>query len=156
MASETLRRLRASERLRAHVGGLVREHLRLGFMVTDQPLHRRAIYRYLDACDGVAVDVTLLSVVDRLATGGDDAEPATRRHLAAAQTLLEEALRWHAFGRTAALVRGDRLARELGIEPGPGLGALLADLAERQFAGEATTPEAALALARELIREEGE
>jgi len=54
-------------------------------------------------------------------------------------------------GRPAPLVRGDRLARELGIEPGPDLGALLARLAEAQFAGEASTPEAAVALARQLI-----
>jgi poly(A) polymerase len=151
IARETLGRLRVSERLGAHVAALVREHLRLGFMVTDEPLHRRAVYRYLDACDGVAVDVTLLSVVDRLATRGDHAERASRRHLAAAQTMLGAALRWHALGRPAPLIRGDRLARELGIEPGPGLGALLARLAEAQFAGEASTPEAALAMARELI-----
>jgi poly(A) polymerase len=156
IARETLGRLRASDRLGAHVAALVREHLRLGFMVSDQPLARRAIYGYLDACDGVAVDVTLLSMVDRLATRGDHAELATRRHLAAARTMLGEALRWHALGRPAPLVRGDQLARELGIEPGPGLGALLASLAEAQFAGEATTPEAALALARELIGKEAE
>ena len=151
IAREILGRLRASERLGAHVGALVREHLRAGFLVADQPLSRRAIYRYLDACDGVEVDVTLLSVVDRLATRGDQAVPATRRHLSAAAVLLDEALRWHSAGRPPPLLRGDRLARELGIEPGPALGALLARLAEAQFAGEAKTPEAALTLARELI-----
>jgi putative nucleotidyltransferase with HDIG domain len=151
LAREILGRLRSSERLGAHVGALVREHLRLGFLTADQPLARRAIYRYLDACDGIEVDVTLLSVVDRLATRGDQAEPATRRHMTAADAMLGEALRWHSAGRPAPLLRGDRLARELGIEPGPALGALLANLAEAQFAGEASTPEAALSLARELI-----
>jgi putative nucleotidyltransferase with HDIG domain len=150
MAREILGRLRASERLRAHVGGLVREHLRLGFLVADQPLGRRAVYRYLDACDGVAVDVTLLSVVDRLATRGERSGPAIASHMAVARSLLGEALRWHRDGRPAPLVRGDRLARELGIEPGPRLGELLASLAEAQFAGEASTPEAAVALARHI------
>ncbi|MEA2372674.1 MAG: poly(A) polymerase [Solirubrobacteraceae bacterium] len=151
MARGILGRLRTSERLAAHVGALVAEHLRLGFMVKDHPLSRRAVYRYLDACDGVAVDVTLLSIVDRLATRGEGAEPAIERHLTVARGILGEALRWHADGRPAPVIRGDRLARELGIEPGPDLGGLLARLAEAQFAGEASTPEAALALARLLI-----
>jgi hypothetical protein len=151
MARGILGRLRTSERLAAHVGALVAEHLRLGFMVKDHPLTRRAVYRYLDACDGVAVDVTLLSIVDRLATRGEGAEPAIERHLTVARGILGEALRWHADGRPAPVIRGDRLARELGIEPGPDLGGLLARLAEAQFAGEASTPEAALALARLLI-----
>jgi len=156
MAREILGRLRASERLGAHVGGLVREHLRLGFLVREEPLPRRTIYRYLDACDAVAADVTLLSVVDRLATRGEQAEPAIERHLAVARTLLAEALRWHSAGRPAPLVRGDRLAGELGIEPGPRLGGLLASLAEAQFAGDASTPEAAIGLARQLICNEPE
>jgi len=151
MAREILGRLRASERLGAHVGRLVAEHLRLGFMVKDHPLGRRAVYRYLDGCDRVAVDVTLLSMVDRLATRGDAADPAIGRHLTVARGILGDALRWHSDGRPAPLVRGDRLARELGIEPGPGLGALLASLAEAQFAGEASTPEAAVSLARLMI-----
>jgi poly(A) polymerase len=150
LAREILGRLRASERLGAHVGALVREHLRLGFLVHHQPLGRRAVYRYLDACDGVEVDVTLLSIVDRLATRGEQAEPAIERHMIAARAMLTEALRWHADGRPAPLVRGDHLARELGIQPGPGLGELLASLAEAQFAGEATTPETAIALARQI------
>ncbi len=151
MAREILGRLRASERLANHVGGLVAEHLRLGFLVKDHPLARRAVYRYLDACDGVAVDVTLLSIVDRLATRGEGAGPAIERHMRVARGILGEALRWHSEGRPAPVIRGDHLARELGIEPGPDLGALLASLAEAQFAGEASTPEAAVALARLLI-----
>jgi putative nucleotidyltransferase with HDIG domain len=151
VARAILGRLRASERLAAHVAALVREHLRLGFLVADLPLSRRAVYRYLDACDGVACDVTLLSIVDRLATRGAESEPGIRRHMILARAMLGDALRWHGDGRPAPPVRGDRLARELGIEPGPGLGALLASLAEAQFAGEASTPEAALALARLLI-----
>ncbi len=151
LAREILGRLRASERLAGHVGALVAEHLRLGFMVKDHPLTRRAVYRYLDACDGVAVDVTLLSMVDRRATRGEGSGPAIERHMTVARGILGEALRWHSDGRPPPLVRGDRLARELGIEPGPDLGALLARLAEAQFAGEASTPEAALALARQLI-----
>jgi putative nucleotidyltransferase with HDIG domain len=74
LARAVLGRLRASERLRAHVAALVRNHLRLGFLVHEpQPLERRTVYSYLRACEPVEVDVTLLSVADRLATRGDSA-----------------------------------------------------------------------------------
>ena len=84
MAAGVLARLRASERLREHVAALTRHHLRLGFLVHEMPLGRRAIYRYLRACEPVQVDVTLLSVADRLATrgrgvrGGDRSPPRAR------------------------------------------------------------------------------
>ena len=47
-------------------------------------------------------------------------------------------------------VRGDELAEELGIEPGPELGRLLDQLAEAAYAGEATDAQQAVDLARAL------
>ena len=47
-------------------------------------------------------------------------------------------------------MRGDELARELGIDSGPEIGALIARLREARFTGEAETREEALALARRL------
>ncbi|MGH2894519.1 MAG: HDIG domain-containing metalloprotein, partial [Solirubrobacteraceae bacterium] len=60
LATQILARLRASERLRDHVAALTRHHLRLGFLVHEMPLSRRAVYDYLQATAPVAVDVTLL------------------------------------------------------------------------------------------------
>jgi putative nucleotidyltransferase with HDIG domain len=151
LSREILARLRASERLRAHVAALARHHLRLGFLVAHRPLSRRAVYGYLDACDAVAVDVTLLSVADRLATRGDAAEESVAKHLELARELLPETLRWRREGRPAPLVRGDALARELALTPGPVLGELLAQLAEAQFAGEVTSPDEAIAWARRRL-----
>ena len=105
-----LGRLRASERLRAHVAALTRHHLRLGFLVRDVPLDRRAEYRYLEACEPVAADVTLLSVADRLATRGRKADVAIERHLELARQLLAAALDRRDAGNVAPLVRGDELA----------------------------------------------
>jgi putative nucleotidyltransferase with HDIG domain len=150
MTREILTRLRASERLRAHVAALARHHLRLGFLVHHQPLPRQAVFGYLRACEPVEVDVTLLSVADRLATRGDRAEEAIVRHLDLARELLGEALRWRAQGPPKPLVRGDELARELGIQ-GPRLGGLLEELLEAQYAGEVSTREEALALARARV-----
>ena len=47
ISRDVLTRLRASERLRAHVAALAEHHLRLGFLVHRRPLDRRTIYRYL-------------------------------------------------------------------------------------------------------------
>jgi poly(A) polymerase len=147
LARETLGRLRTSERLRAHVAALARHHLRLGFLVHEpQPLARRTVYSYLHATQPVEVDVTLLSVADRLATRGDRAQQAIAAHLDVARAMLIDALRWRADGAEQPLLRGDELAAQLGIAPGPRIGALLGELAAAQYAGEVTTREQALAM----------
>ena len=146
-----LGRLRASERLRAHVAALTRHHLRLGFLVHERPLSPRVVHRYLRTCDPVEVDVTVLSVADRLATRGRGSDAAIAAHLEVARELLGAALRWRAGDRPPPLVRGDELAAELGIRPGPDVGRLLAALEEDQYAGEVSTREEAVARARELL-----
>jgi poly(A) polymerase len=150
VAGEVLGRLRVSRRLRAHVAALVRHHLRLGFLVHDpQPLARRRVFAYLRACEPVEVDVTLLSVADRLATHGDRAQESIDAHLRLARTMLTDAIGWHANGPPRPLVRGDELARTLGIPEGPRLGELLEELLEARYAGEISTRDDALAYARE-------
>jgi poly(A) polymerase len=116
-----------------------------------KPLSRRTVFGYLSACTPVEVDVTLLSAADRLATRGDRAEQAIAAHLAVASEMLGDALRWRADGSPRPLVRGDELARELGIETGPRVGDLLAQLSEAQYTGEVATREQAIAHARALI-----
>ena len=149
VARAVLARMRASERLRAHVAALVRHHLRLGFLVHEpQPLSRRTLYSYLRACAPVQADVTLLSVADRLATRGERANEAIDAHLRLAWSLLGEALRWHEHGPPPPLLRGDELARELEMTPGPALGELVEALAQAQFTGEVRTPDDARAFAR--------
>ncbi len=152
MARKVLERLRSSERLRRHVAGLVRCHLRLGFLVHEpQPLAPRTVYSYLRACEPVEVDVTLLSLADRLATRGERSQDAIAAHLDLARRMLGDALRWRADGPPPALLRGDELAAELGIGAGPRIGTLLEALSEARYAGELATREEALARARELL-----
>jgi poly(A) polymerase len=153
VAREVLERMRASERLCAHVAALVRHHLRLGFLVHEpQPLSRRTVYAYLRACAPVQADVTLLSVADRLATRGERAQDAIDAHLRLAWPLLGDALRWHEHGPPPPLLRGDELARELEMTPGPALGELVEALAQARFAGEVRTRDDALAFARRWQR----
>lgn len=149
---EILRRLRASERLCEYVAGLTRDHLRLGFLVHEVPLDRRAVYRYLKASAPVQVEVTVLSVADRLATRGTGAAVAVAKHLELARELMDEALAWRAEPPRSP-IRGDELARKLGIAPGPELGSLLQALEEASFAGEISSPQDAIRLAR--LRRDG-
>jgi putative nucleotidyltransferase with HDIG domain len=155
LARDVLTRLRASERLKAHVAALVRHHLRLGFLVHERPLSRRALYGYLTTCAPVEVDVTLLSVADRLATRGRKASESIAEHLDLAREVLPAALEWRAQGRRVPLVRGNDLARALGLDDGPRLGRLLAAIDEARFAGEVETPQDAIAFAARLLEEDG-
>ncbi len=150
LARDVLGRLRASVRLREHVAALVLHHLRLGFLVHEpQPLARDTVFAYLRACDPVEVDVTLLSACDRLATRGSKAQEAIETHMALARAMLGDALRWRRDGPPRPLLRGDELAREIGIPLGPRVGELLADLAQAQYTGEVSTREQAIAFVRE-------
>jgi poly(A) polymerase len=149
IADALLGRLRASGRLRAHVAALVRHHLRLGFLVHEpQPLARRTVFEYMRTCEPVEVDVTLLSVADRLATRGERSQEAIEAHLRLAREMLADALAWRAAGPPRPLVRGDELAAALNIAAGPRLGELLEELAAAQYASEIATREQALAYAR--------
>jgi poly(A) polymerase len=153
LARSVLGRMRTSERLRAHVAALARHHLRLGFLVhAPQPLARRTVFDYLRATSPVEVDVTLLSIADRLATRGERASESIDAHMRLARRMLADALSWRANGPPVPLWRGDALAAELRIPAGPRIGALLAELSAAQYAGEIATAEQALSHARRLLR----
>jgi poly(A) polymerase len=152
MAVAAFARLRTSERLGEHVAALTRNHLRLGFMIHEMPPPRRAIYRYFRACAPVQIDVTVLSVADRLATRGAGSTEAIAKHLELARQLLDEGLTWIADPPQSP-VRGDELASALGVTPGPELGRILSELEEASFAGEIGSREQAFERARELLGE---
>ena len=146
-------RLRASGRLSQHLQALTRHHLRLGFLVHEMPLPPRRIHDYLRATQPVAADVTLLTVADRLSARGSGpfaTEEAIEAHLTLARQMLAAALDWHRDGPPEPLLRGDELAAELGIDPGPELGDVLAELEAAQYAGEISTPAEAIERARRL------
>jgi len=158
LARSVLERLRASERLRAHVAALVRHHLRLGFLVhePEQPLARRSVFAYLQSTAPVEVDVTLLSIADRLAGRspigrGDRASESIDAHMRLAWSMLADALHWRTKGPPPPLYRGDELAAALDIPTGPRLGEILRELAAAQYAGEISTPEQALVHARAFL-----
>ena len=150
MSRDFGRRLRTSRLTAEFLAMLARHHLRLGFLVHHRPLSRRDIYRYMHACEPVEVEVTVLSVADRLATRGERTrDEAVESHLELAREIAAEAIAWReAGGAPAPPVRGDELIAELGIEPGPRVGELLETLREATFAGEVSSREEALAFVR--------
>jgi putative nucleotidyltransferase with HDIG domain len=147
-------RLRTSRRLSHHLQGLALHHLRLGFLIHQLPLSRRAIYDYLAATEPVSADVTLLTVADRLAARGEGplaSEEMVNAHLDLARDMLREALAWHREGPPEPPLSGDDLEAELGMEPGPEMGRVLEELRAEAFAGEITGRDEALERARALL-----
>jgi putative nucleotidyltransferase with HDIG domain len=147
---EIMGRLRASRKLTRHLQALTLHHLRLGFMVREAPLPPRRVHDYLRATEPVTIDVTLLTVADRLSArgAGPIASPEmVQAHLDLAREMIAAALDWQRDGPPVPLLRGDEIAAELGIE-GPEIGAKLAELESAQYAGEVTDRDGALGLLR--------
>jgi putative nucleotidyltransferase with HDIG domain len=146
-------RLRAGQRIARHLQGLALHHLRLGFLVHEAPLQPRRVHEYLRATEPVAVDVTLLTIADRLSARGSGpfaTDEAVQAHLDLAREMLAAALDWRREGPPAPLLRGDELAGELDIAPGPELGELMRELEAAQYAGEVTSRAEAVSHARSV------
>lgn len=147
-------RLRSSRRLRDYVAALTRDHLILGFMVAHRPLDRRQVWGYLRRTAPNSVDVTLLTVADRLAARGTSSiagREMVAGHLELAREMTGHGLDWHREGPPAPLIGGDELARELEIEPGPRLGEAIEELAAARYAGEIETASEAVEHARRFL-----
>jgi poly(A) polymerase len=147
---EIMGRLRASRKLTRHLQALALHHLRLGFMVREAPLPPRRVHDYLRATEPVTIDVTLLTVADRLSARGAGpvaAPEMVQGHLDLAREMVAAALDWRREGPPEPLLRGDEIATELGLE-GPAIGEKLAELEAAQYAGEVTDRAGALGLLR--------
>ena len=154
IVGEAFARLKASRALTRHLEALTRHHLHLGFMAAERPLPRRRLYDYLKLTEPVAADVTLLTVADRLAArgSGPTASPEmVEAHLALAREVLPEALAWHRSGGPRSPLPGDELAAAVGIEPGPELGELIAEVEAGVFCGEVRSRGDAIELARRTL-----
>ncbi|MFM9044792.1 MAG: CCA tRNA nucleotidyltransferase [Solirubrobacterales bacterium] len=149
-------RLRASRRLARHVADLTRHHLILGFMAAGEPPTPDQVYQYLKRTSPVSVDVTLLTVADRLAARGTGPVASTEMveaHLDLASKMVAEGLVWHETGPPRLPITGDELARQVGIEAGPELGQLIERLEGAVWTGEVESASDAVALAREMVRD---
>lgn len=151
VAAGALRRLRFSAREVAMVRAMVAAHLRPVQMAQQGPPTRRAIYRFFRDTGEAGIETLFLSLADHLATVGPRLnEAGWRRHVALTSYILEKRFRDADVVSPPKLLRGDEVMAALGVPPGPLVGQLLEAVREAQAAGEISTREEALALARRL------
>ena len=96
--------------------------------------------------------MSLLSIADRLATRGRKADEAIAKHLEVARVVLPAGARLRRLGRAAAADPRRRAGPRAGASAAArSSAALLAAIAEARYAGEVTTADEAIALARTLV-----
>jgi poly(A) polymerase len=154
VCGRVLRRLRFSAREVALVQTMVKAHLRPVQMAQQGPPSRRALYRYFRDCGDAGIETLFLSLADHLGTVGPRvSESGWRQHVALVNYILSKRFQEEETVSPPRLLGGDELMAELDLPPGPQVGRLLETLREAQAAGEISTREQALALARAALRE---
>ena len=142
MALVVADRLRMSRRFTHFLGLLVRQHLRLGFLVREQPLSRRALARYRRDVSPYVFESVVVSLCDRLATRGEKTSMTSiARHYRLARDVWSEVSK----APVPRLLSGDDVVGLLGIAPGPAVGQALEALEEEVEAGEVATVDEARA-----------
>lgn len=151
VAAQIGRRLRLSRNDIRYVELVVREHMRPGQLRAVEVLTPRALHRFFRELGDAGPDVLLHELADHLATRGPHVDPqGWVAHLAWTGALLAYYYT-PAPTRREPLIDGHGLMAALGIGPGPRVGALLREIAEAQAAGEITTREEAIHLAKQRI-----
>jgi len=133
-------RLRLSAKFSAFLRTLVRQHLRLGFLVREQPLTRRALSRYRRAVHPWVFESVVVSLCDRLATRGEKTSRVSMaRHYRVARSL------WTSVNKAPVpkLLRGEDVMELLSVPPGPLVGQALEALEEEIEVGEITSADEA-------------
>jgi poly(A) polymerase len=153
-AGRVLQRLRFSAREVTLVQAMVKAHLRPVQMAQQGPPTRRALYRYSRDCGDAAIETLFLSLADHLATVGPRVSMSGwRQHVALVNYILTSRFQEEEVTSPAKLLGGDELMAELNLSPGPLVGRLLETVREAQAAGEISTREEALTLARSHLEQ---
>ena len=144
IARDICRRLRMSRRFEQFLAELVRQHLRLGFLVREMPLTRRALVRFRRDAQPFVFEAIVLSLADRVATRGERTPPQSlARHFRIARDV---------FGDTPSpprrLLGGEEVMSLLGVGPGATVGRALEVLQEEIECGDVATPDQARAFLR--------
>jgi len=156
IAGGLMGRLRFSGRERDIVARMIEAHLRPVQMAQDGAPTKRAVYRFFRATGEAGIDTLFLSLADHLGTVGPNVNwEGFQAHVAVVSHVLHLRFADERVISPPKLVSGRDLMRELGLAPGALLGELLEAVREAQAAGEVSTPEEALALARRRLAEVG-
>jgi hypothetical protein len=132
------------------VARLVRYHLRPGELIRAWPVTDRAVRKFVADLNGHVLPLMLVNLSDGMATRGPTytAENYTR-HCTFVRYVLERALAVGEEGEPT-LITGDDLIRELNLESGRLLGAVLTSVRQAQLAGDISNRDEALDLARSV------
>ncbi len=152
IALRLMQRLRFSSREAELVRAMVDEHLRPLQLFQQGMPTRKAIYRFFRDTGEAGIDTLFLSLADHLATVGPRIDlEGWRRHVAVVDYLLRTRLHEPEVVHPPKLIDGDDLMSELGLPPGPLVGELLEIVREAQAAGEVSTRDEAVELARRQL-----
>ncbi len=139
---------------------IVRGHMRIHFFTNrllseGQPPSRRAVYRFFRQNREAGVDICLLTLADLRATYEQTLPQKTWTACLDVVRMLLEA--WYEKREEAvsppALLDGNELMKELDLKPGPQVGRLIEAIREAQAAGEVSSREEALSLARKRLEQ---
>ena len=154
IAKQALRRLRFSSREVAYVKDIVRAHMRPLQMAQSGAPTRKAIYKFFRDTGDAGIDTLFISLADHLGTVGPRVNlDGWRRHVALVSYVIRKRFEDPSIITPPKLVSGEELMAELGIPAGEGLGELLDAIRDAQGAGEITTREEAIALARRHLEQ---
>ncbi len=152
ISARILERLRFSNNEIKFVENIVRYHLRPVQMTEDgAPPTKRAIYRYYRDMGEAAYANLYFSLADHLATRGPNLENENWDwHVGVVAEVIKAQETAPQITQPLKLLDGNELIHELGMKPGPRIGAILEELREAQAAGEITTPSEALDFVKKL------
>lgn len=151
MAETALGRLRFSKQEVRAVVTMIAHHLRPGQWSSGEVPSRRAMYRFFRDLDEVAVDTIFLNLADHLAARGPGiVVDHWKRHVAVAEEVLREYFREQEQQSEPRIITGRDIIEVFGLEPGPQIGRLLAEVEEARATGAVRSREEALALVRRL------
>ncbi len=153
IAAERVRALRFANVEVERVRTIIANHMRPQQLADAQDgVTRRAAYRFFRDVREAGVDVLLMALADHIATHGPDVQPERwgRRIKATGELLAEYWARLAEDVAPPPLISGHDLMSDLGLHPGKRVGELLEAIREAQAAGQVTTQQEALALARKL------
>jgi len=150
-AEHLLARLRLPRSDRKRIGRLILNHLRPGHLA-DAATPARGVRRLVRDAGGDLPLLVLHAGCDARASGGPP-DRERRRRLRTTLDRLVEIAEERARKPLPRLLGGDLLLETLGLDPGPRIGRILRKIRDAQEAGDVSTREEALQLARRLVRE---
>ncbi len=136
----------------AFVAAMVRYHLRPGELVKAWPPTDRAVRKFVTDLGGHVLPLMLVNLADGWATRGPGyTREHFQRHCGFVNYVSARAWAVMDDGEEAPLITGEDLIRELDLEGGRLLGAVLTSVRRAQSEGAITNRDEALALAGELL-----